>query len=254
MSFIPDILEQFIQGMDYEMIIRSVSYSAPNSTVSVGDIKHLRAGLIVEIDSTPTPVLDVNYTNNTFDVLGDVTGASIAKLPTPWFFHGTPRAINAELSRLQPEAKFPFVALIEPYEEDLGGQLSRQVVSNLTLLFLDQANYADWDTDAYYSERILPMRRFADYFLWDIKQNKGKARHGDSSRIINWAKFGKEGQGGAVSSIFNERLSGCELNVELRFIDCQDYKGLNPEPTPAYVPPPEQPQGLESPLEFELTG
>ena len=92
--------------------ILSREYDGANTTFRVADLLHLREGLIVEIDGVDHAVTEVKNNCEKFTVAGDVEGLFVS-YPRPFFFHGTPYATNAKLSRLKDPNKVPFVYLLE---------------------------------------------------------------------------------------------------------------------------------------------
>ena len=248
---IPDIIENHLDNMNYDSDVWSITVASGISTISVGNVMHLRPGLFVTIGTATVEVISVDYSANSFTVSGDYTGQKVVTFPKLHFFHGTPLATNSKLSGLKDLSKVPMVYLLEVIREELGGQNSRSITASLRLFFLDVANYADWDTDEHYSQAIEPMRNFAEYFLWDVRKSYGKFQAGDRAEILTHAKFGAINNKGHFQSVFNERLSGIELNADFRFKDCQPFKGLNP---PKPTGPIEVTQGLESPLEMPVLG
>lgn len=254
MNHIPDTVENFLLNvLDYEADIILVSYNAPNSTVSVHDVKHLRPGLIVNFSGFPYPVISVDHTANTFVVAGDVSAETVASLPKPYFFHGTQMSVNKELSRIKEEQKVPLVWLYETIEAS--GEASgsdgnpKYMTANLRIFFLDSANYGDWGTNEYYEEVHTPQMKLAQYFFWMAgeKPYKGLDPQG-TFRYRLYGPFGTQTERGSLDSIFNEHLAGVELNATFRVKDCQPNKSLNIER------PPDQIEGLQSPLQAALLG
>lgn len=253
-KFIPDVLEAFINGLGYVADVWEAVYSAPNTTITVGNVLHLRAGLTVSIDGAGAEIISVDYGANSFVVSGDFSSASLVTFPTPFFFHGTPLATNSHISRLKDDSMVPMVYLYEVIRENLGGPNSRMIESSLRLFFLDVSNFQDWDTDEHYSLAIRPMRNLADYFIWSAKKQVGKMQAGDRSEIITHAKFGAVNNKGHFQSIFNVHLSGVEVSIDLVFTDCSPYKGINPPKPTALKSSIDTAEGLGSELQLELIG
>ena len=96
--------------------------------------------------------------------------------------------------------------------------LMMRVSRRLGLFFLDVANYADWDTDQHYSNVIIPQSKLCDYFLANIRKYQGRIIGDRGGTQILHAKFGEyRDLKGHVNSIFNDRLSGVELSIDLLF-------------------------------------
>lgn len=177
-----------------------------------------------------------------------MTGETEVIFPKLHFFHGTTMAANGELSRLDDPAKVPMCYLHEVIREELGGPTSRVSRANIRLFFLDVANYGDWNTDQHYEKVIRPMRNFSDYFRVELAKNNKNFRL-ENSTLYTHVKFGFLNQRGQFESIFNSRLSGIEMQVELLISECNTNRGLNSEKPTSLVP-----VGLEEILEAILIG
>lgn len=255
MKFIPDILEDLIENrLDFVSEIWSVSYSSPNSTIAVGDVKYLRPKLVVDIGGTDAKVLSVDYDANTFAVAGDFSTESTVTFPKPYFFHGTPLETNSHISKLKDSRSLPMIYLYEVIRERLGGPQSRTSEASLRLFFLDVANFSDWNTNQHYSNTVRAMRNLADYFLWEVRKQNGKIHAGDQSEMIAHVKFGAVNDKGHFQSIFNKHLSGIELSLDLIFKDCKPFKGLNPAQPTTPKSELDTAEGLEAGLEYILIG
>lgn len=249
MKFIPDILEEFVGGLNWTAQVWDASYNGVDSTtITVYNVLHLKSGLFVTIDSTLLEVQSVDYNANTFIVLGDYSAATEVLFPTPHFVHGTQRALVNQITRLDDNAKFPMIWLHEVIRENLGGVRSVASTSTVRLFFLDVANYTDWTTDQHYAKVIRPMRNLADYFLQEFRKPNKNYQAGDRSTLDTHVKFGAYNEKGHFQSVLNERTSGLELSVEMIVRECSTNRGIN------NVQRRERLKGLETALQGALLG
>lgn len=223
MLIVPDILEAFIQSLDLTFAIDQATYDGTNTVISIENTLHLRPGLSVDLsDGVLTArfsVVAVDSIDNTVTVAGDATSYTSATLPTPFFFHGTAYAVNSHISRLDDAAKVPMIYLHEIIRVQIGDrEETRGRYTQVRLFFLDVANYADWDTDEHYSEVVVPQLKLSDYFIAQSRQSPKFFLDDRGGTQIAHVKFGQfMNEKGHLQSIFNDRLSGAELNFEFLF-------------------------------------
>ena len=251
MRLIPDIIETFIQGLTWEAEVWTASFNGVDSTtITVYNVLHLRPGLFVTIAGFPLQVQSVDYSANSFTVLGDYSSADAVTFPTPHYFHGTQLSVVAETSKLRDEAKVPMVWLHEVVRENLGGEMSVASVASCRLFFLDVANYVDWTTDEHYAKVIRPMRNLSDYFLQEFRRpNKNFQATGDA-QLYTHVKFGAVSEKGHFQSVLNDRLSGVELLVEMTVRECNTNRGIIGRKPTGFV----SNSTLAYELEFALVG
>ena len=215
-----DEIEAFINSLDLSSEVISVEeFAGANKTrLFVGNVFHARPNLYPLIDGVPRKVLSVDYAANSLFVEGEFTVATTFVMPSPFYFHGTPYATNAHISRLSDDEKVPMIYLLEIVREELQEEDSAiETVADLKLFFLDVANYEDWTTDEHYSMVIMPLRNLLDAF---VSQARTSPVFGeiDTLTLINHIKFGVYVDNkGHLNSIFNERLSGIELRGNFPF-------------------------------------
>lgn len=218
MKVVPDILQQFIEGMDFSSPIASIS----GAVVEVEDVFHARDKSKVLLDLVEYTVLSVDYNLNKLTLTAPVAGSpSTYSIASPKFFHGTPYATNSQLSKMKAPDKVPMVYLMEILRETGQAEDSKfGTVADCRLFFLDVANSADWSTDQHYSNVIIPMRNLVHQF---IRQSRLYSLFGiiGEHDIYTHVKFGQfTDQKGHNQSIFNERLSGIEVVVSIPIKFC----------------------------------
>jgi hypothetical protein len=139
-------------------------------------------------------------------------------IPAPFYFHGTPIAQGEKMNQIKKQSnKLPMVYLVEitreVFDRDVESAIERN--SDVIMYFLDTANFKDWDTDAHYLKSINPMRNLVENFIL-LLEREGRIGLLDDFTLINHAKFGVfTVDKGHVTNLFNDELSGVELNVTL---------------------------------------
>jgi len=211
-----DVLEDFINGLNYQLDIVLVEYNITTdiTTVTVRDTLYARERLIVLVNDIETMIVSVDYTDNKIEFQGEIVVTKIV-LQTPFYIHGTPYAVNKQLDR---EVQYPFVYLLEILRETIPSELDSkfETIPTLRLFFLDEANFQDWDTDELYSNVVVPQRRYCDFFLKEIRKAFNKFGLPTNIEITSFAKFGEYvSEKGILNSYFNKTLSGVELRLDL---------------------------------------
>jgi hypothetical protein len=135
------------------------------------------------------------------------------------YYHGTVIATKEELARKELSSdKFPMAFLLEILEDDFNNVYDSRIDRNsqLRLFFLSETDENNWDTNEHYEFSIKPMRNLLYKFIAHLNESIiiGDI---DSYRAINHAKFGVfvSAKGGHTERIFNDKLSGVELRIDL---------------------------------------
>ncbi len=215
---VPDILQQFIEGMNFTSKIVSIS----GAVVEVENVFHARKGSIVNFGATQYTVVSVDYSTEKITVSANVSGSPTSySIQAPFFFHGTPYATSTQLSKIKSVDKVPMIYLMEILRERGQAEDSRfDTVADCSLFFLDVANGKDWSTDDHYSNAIMPMRNLVNAFIEQARQYSLFGEIGEYD-IITHVKFGQfQDLKGHVQSIFNELLSGIEIGVSIPIKFC----------------------------------
>lgn len=212
-----DEIETFINGLDLSSAITAASVGA-ETTITVGNVYHARTGLSCLIDGDSFKILQVDYDANTVKVEGAPATTKVFSMPVPFYFHGTPYATNAHISRLKDSQKVPMIYLLEIIREELQAEDSGiETIADLRFFFLDVANFQDWDTDQHYSNVIRPMRNLMDAFVAQARISPLFAEL-PALDVVTHVKFGVyQSNKGHLNSLFNERLSGVELRGNFPF-------------------------------------
>lgn len=211
--FTVDIIEQFINNLPLSGNIICYELFQGNTIIRINNILHLRAKSKIFLDSNFYEVLEVDHLENTFTIEGDITPVSTYRIPAPFYFHGTPTATSNHISKLKNDDKIPLIYLPEILTEDEQSLLSSiQRITNLRLIFLDNAHYSDWSTDDHYTNRLTGLNKLVDLFI-DTYQKDRKTFVGEGTTFTrtNHVKWGNFSSNRHTQSIFNEYLTGVEI-------------------------------------------
>ena len=216
-----DVLGAFIAGLDLSSPILSSSDSLGQTTVVVENVFQARSGLECLVDAVPFTIANVDYDAKTVTLTDIAANPSIFRMPSPFYFHGTPYATNAHISYLKDAEKVPMVYLLEILRETIPSEDSAYVsIAEFRMFFLDVANFEAWSTDDHYSKVIRPQRNLVDAF---IKQARNSQFFGlvEQLELIAHVKFGVyQSEKGHLNSLFNDRLTGIELKGSFPIIGC----------------------------------
>lgn len=216
----PDLIESILNGINYTGTFKSyVDNGDGTITGQTCDTLHARKLGKITIDSIDYTVQSVvNKTSITF--IGSLPVALDFTVAAPFYFHGTPIMINEHLSQIVDDRnKLPMVYLLEVFREtfDLDPESSIDRTSDLSIFFMDIADYANWDTDQHYQNAISPMRNLAESFINAVNNANGVGKIANYT-TINHANFGIYFTNqGHQTPIFNEKISGVELQITLPF-------------------------------------
>lgn len=221
-----DIVGSLISALTFTgEILEVVDNLDETFTLSVCKTYHAMECVNIDISGTPYKVVSVvNDESITIEATSAPTGTEFQVL-APFYIHGTPRATNSELSRINDwRDKSPLAWLLEilreRYDNDVESSIDR--VSEIRLFFLAQTNEKDWKTTDHYVNVIQPMWNLAKSFI-DVAEDDNRIAEFDSYEIIPHAKFGiyTDNQG-HTARILNDPLSGVELRIDLPIYEQQE--------------------------------
>jgi len=215
-----DIIDTLLAGFNPKLKIKNVVDNLDGTvTITVCEPLNLRLGLTFTLNSVVYTVIaidgnDITYTTAVLPVKGDYV------YPTkPFYFHGTPIATNNQLSTINlHSSKLPMVYLIELLKDkfilDKDSAIDRE--STVRLFFLDEANFADWDTDQHYALNIVPQANYALAFIEYLKNHAMVGLITGEAELTYYAKFGLSvTQNGVTKNLFNEQLSGVDFTITI---------------------------------------
>jgi len=231
---IHEIIRHVINNMDNNVLVTGVEL-LPDGNIKVTSCYTawlmeeciILNGLFKVIELVPNEYFIVEALTNvtTFNVIGELP------IQRPFYFHGTVRATNAELTEitLGPE-KFPMIYCHEVFRQvwhtDPANPNER--TSNLRLFFLASADFDNWITENHYEKVIIPMSNMLHAFFDYVDHKNGFGRPDDFT-TVNWPNFGKFVQdNGNIKKLFNDELSGKELEIGLVIKDeltCEGFCG-----------------------------
>lgn len=168
--------------------------------------------------------------DTSFVVSGSVlpTGTSFS-LYTPKYFHGTPLAIQKELSQIKKGSdKTPTVLLHEIVREqnfsrDHDSTIEKEV--DVSLFFMDTSKFKEWKTDDHYNVCIVPMRSLLELFIDEMVADvKNYDTLNLDYEVIPRANFGQfVTEKGYDRQLYTDYFSGNQLNITIKVrktIDC----------------------------------
>jgi len=212
---VPDIIEDFLNQISWDLRIVSFSDDTLNTTLVLDRVLYAREGLQLQIDNVPYTIVSVDYSTNTIvleGVIAMITDQAVL-LDAPIFLHGTPYMTNRHFTRAKQvkERMTPLIYLLEIINREDEGLESIVERMDLRMFFLDDAR-ADWLTNDHYSEVIIPMDNLAEYvqeqmynYIAQFVPNTFSIRKTDH---VNFGEY--KTLKGHLQSIFDARLSGVE--------------------------------------------
>lgn len=223
MAHTVDIIEDLINELDFTYDVTSNTNDSTDTTLVVKNTFHSRAGLLVTDGSTDYTIKSVDHGTRTI-VLSGVASGSLS-LQNPFYFHGVPYKVNEELSSYaHSDDKFPLIYLYEIIREReiLDPESAIEKESDIRLFFLDECNFAEWDTDQHYNLAITPMKNLLSLFIDNLKNNSKIGELTDMVTIPH-ANFGVfTDNAGHTNSIFNDHTSGMELQITLPILHIEE--------------------------------
>lgn len=218
------VIGELIDAWQLPVKIKSVVDNANGTyTLSVDKTYYLQAGKRRKITINAIDYTVVEVENNcTIKLKGSVLpiiGTII--LPPPFYFNGTILQTNTELKK-EPNLwdKTPMIYLKRPFEETLDAKdLADTDIANraaLTLIFLTEANFAEWSTADHDLNAIVPMRNMLYEFIEMLKSNVKYIQRFTDYSATDLIKFGLVTQKGVEGGgLFSDNYSGVQLDITL---------------------------------------
>jgi len=217
---ITDIISAIVTSIRDTGTISSITKSGNIYTVYTSDTKKLKQYHYVVINSNSYQITEI-LLNTYFKITSStaVTGTQwIAE--APYFYSGTPIAIDSILKQIQNGSKkYPVIVLFETIRQNIINDNTKAtgINADVNLFFMDNANFKDWLTEDHYENVIEPMQEYLDEFIAACNKSIYINEYEfDKYNIINHAKWGiYVEEKGKVRSIFTDELSGIELQMTL---------------------------------------
>ncbi len=166
----------------------------------------------------------------TFETPGEVevNEFTLIKTEDVHVMHGTIIQGNEDLSLIKKsEDKYPLIFQHEITKEDFSVDVNTPVERSATvdLFFLCDANFEKWDIEAHTKYAIKPMRELAEKFINALRDPSSKVNKLTTFSLMDHVKFGVYlSSKGHTERIFNDNLSGVQLQIPLEFLTCNCCK------------------------------
>ena len=224
MKLIVDTIADFISSLTISGTVLSGTFDGTETVFLFSNSYHLRENRSFFVSATEYTATQVNAELNQVTVLGDFTGliGQTFIIPNPFYFHGTPIATNNQINFLDDLEKVPMIYLYEWIREKEFPETSNlESEANVTLYFLDNANFEDWTTDNFYTKRIYGLRKLFSFFKEELRKYSKFYTTETDFFIENMTKFGTfQKMKGAVSKVFDDPLTGVQVSFKLRIRKC----------------------------------
>ena len=226
-----DILGEFLETMDTSVVVSSVEEISPSYyRLYMGASHYGKTTLHAVKGRTITDPADSDYLIHDFSHDEYIDVMAVSKPPTgKWtlprlaYLPGTPKAVNAELSKTF-QSPMPIIWLMEIMQERVSydAKSDYMIMPIARLFFLDDADFRNWDNITHLEESVRPMRNYADRM---IRAMMFSDKFGDpigEPVFINQARFGlsfnqpkTQDNFSHQTNLFGERVSGVELRLEI---------------------------------------
>ena len=142
------------------------------------------------------------------------------KLEKPYYLRGTARAVNFEWNKLSEIEgfKLPLVWLVNPTPEKFFTDPPIERNSDLRILLLCYANFADDWTKEHREKNVIPLMNLADEIVKAVNLNQLYFNRVLDYDTKDFAKFGTEDNSGIIKNIIDANLSGVELRISLEVL------------------------------------
>jgi hypothetical protein len=226
MIVVPDFLQTFLDSIVYESTVLNFSVGTGTTVLTLDNSYHCRSKLMVSIDGVYYQITAFNSLNNTITVGAELVDPKTVIVPNPFFFYGTPMMTNNDLSKIfEASDKFPMIYLYEATTQN-GNIDSRNPIEaevEVRLFFLDNSDFANWDTKLHYQNVIRGLTKTVNKFLGELKTYKGfEDQENVGYKAITHNNFGVfKDLKGHTTRIFNENTSGIELQTRLKIKKCK---------------------------------
>lgn len=220
MLSIAEILKVVVGKLAFNEPIRTVVDNSNGTfNITLDSTQSLVSGTFVIINAEQYKIKSLVSPTELFFDSGTLPSIDdIVEISAPKFHHGTIKAVSSELNKLSSRDYLPMIYLYEILQEnrnrDNENPISRE--PELSIFFLEEANFKNWLTEDHYTEVIKPMDNLAERFI-DLIQNDsffGSIEEQDYT-ITPHAKFGWSDRNGHLRNMFDINLSGVELKIKI---------------------------------------
>lgn len=222
-SLVPDIVESWINLTVGKSTGNTVVFDSGTntSTFKTCDTLWVLQNGNITIDTVEYPVVSV-IRNTSIVVTGDLSALTTFSftVANPFFIHGTPRQTTSERTIMRKDGVknlTPLAYLFEPINEAFNNELN-PVQRNITIRLAILNNYKQEQfTDDIYSYSIEAMRNYSEKLIDVIKNDVKRVEKDEVTyRFTSYPKYGQFiNRSGSTQNIFNENLSGVEINLTI---------------------------------------
>lgn len=212
-----DVIEAFVDQVRNQELITTVSNVGDTWTIFTDDTHDMSKRAEVEIDSVTYAIFNV-VEDVSFDITSTtpITG-SVWKAKAPYYYHGTPQAVNALLKKINSTPKYPCIYLHEIFNEKEDRTKTSNVLKtvSMSLFFMADANSQSLTLEQHSTLKAQPMQNLKEFFVKALEASPNIGLF-DSDNVIprtQWGTF--QDSKGNPKSIFDDQLSGVELKISL---------------------------------------
>jgi hypothetical protein len=217
------ILKELIETTAHTVVVDSIVDNGGGSyTIETCNTFYLNFGKKFTISA-------VEYTVTSFVLNESITftGASLPNVTSfeidpPRFIYGTPKFINAELTKTNFTGKYPYIWLVEISNTEHDASPSARIKStpNFSLLFLDEMNKTGWTIEDHYENAIDTQLNEIDFFIKTLKKRRDLFETESLTyETINHANFGVYiSDKGYDKKILSDDVSGAQLQIKIPYI------------------------------------
>lgn len=213
---IVDLIGTIIESIRETHTIASITHAGTTYTINTLSTHSLKVGDYVKISGNNYKILTLTA-NSKFTVNSTIaiTGTSWTAL-APYYFYGTPIMISNTIDKIKDyKNKYPIIVLFETMpatvDDDIESTIERTV--SFEMYFMDEANYADWSADEYYTNVINPIQALVDLYMEALEDSVriGILTSHKETPYSKWNMVRLD----TGKNVFNAELSGIGLNIDL---------------------------------------
>lgn len=210
-----DIVREIIESMNMVVSISGQTTNLDGSIkLDVCSTYYLTTFSEVIIDSKPYKIKELEN-NKSITVIGDPVLVTEFTLQAIYFFHGSILQTGGELAEIDTNECTPMAYLKRSLSERFGSEndaIEREI--NMTLFFLSQANFGEWETAEHDTNAIVPMSNVLELFIKTCRKNKYIGLI-EGYTTTDRIKFGVVVDKGVEKQYWSKNLSGIELDISL---------------------------------------
>lgn len=232
MLLIRNIFETMILNLDYTFEIKSVDPITDGFRLLTCDTLNLATGKVVTIDGIEYKIIDFQI-NDYIDVEGvDPITATSFEVEPLHFNWGTLLDTNHERRSgdVLREEQTPFFWLRTPFEYEKGNfESAYDLTAEVTFYLMDEVFYIGeslspvdpvWYTKVHEERVIEPLRNLLENRIEKyIETNQNIFMDLPNYNVRELVLAGTEDSSGSRSILFDEKLSGLEVRIQLEFFE-----------------------------------